>query len=542
LEGFEEGVLGVEEGMGDGVWGMGEEETPAPHTPNPIPHTPNPVPQTPELQSTQELTEQMVIFNKAREKLEEKEKYELNNRNNFCFLLACSCRERGLLQKNFKPFFRRDFAAAKTQVEELSPREVEDIVHSAYSYAGKEAPHTPNAASRTPKKGRRGTDDFAMLEWLPANYNGYYDEINEHVYIRKKGETLFHPYNHRRDGSIILIELRKAGIACQSKEDVRDILFSSLSQTKNIPKEWFLNHPWDGKGDPFEAFCKRFHVKDPEYFRKTLKMWSIALVASLFEDDVVNHNIFVLQSDKQGIGKTRLWSLFLPKPLRMYYSEGVPDMRNKDAKVLMSRTLLINLDELGVLSSRSEVNNLKALLTMLGPIERGAYQEEFKKYIHRASFCAAVNDAKIITDPCGSRRHYIHHLDGIDDYNLPVPDEYWGQVFSWYAGDERYYLLPGEVQAVIDRNEAHRQMSLEEGFIRDYAIKPQPGEDAPWLSISQIVKKLTMLTGMNLDKSSHRVVGCVLTKEGYPSRIVHGYTQYQLYFKTNEQLGNESQS
>ncbi|GAB6395361.1 MAG: hypothetical protein MdMp024_1673 [Bacteroidales bacterium] len=396
----------------------------------------------------------------------------------------------------------------------------------------------PFTIPQTQKK-KGGTDTEAMLEWIPAHYESYYDEIYEHVQLHGKGDP-FHPYNHRRDGSIILIEIRKDGIACASKEEVRNVLFSKISPRKNVPKDWFRSHLWNGQGNPFEDVCRRFHVNDPDYFRKTFKMWCIALVASLFEDDVVNHTIFVLQSDKQGIGKTRFWSLFLPEPLRIYYSEGVPDMRNKDAKVLMSRTLLINLDELGVLSSRSEVNNLKALLTMLGPIERGAYQEEFKKYIHRASFCAAVNDPQIITDFCGSRRHYIHQLDGIDDYNVPVPDEFWSQIFYWYTTGERYWLLPEEVPEIMERNEQHRDISLIEGFIRDYCIKPKPGEEAPWYSISQIAKKLSMLTGMNFDRNCARTIGRVCSKLGFTPRRVNGHTQYQLFFKNNEQIDNEA--
>ena len=194
---------------------------------------------------------------------------------------------------------------------------------------------------------------FGITEkYLSEKYDFRYNEIALEIEYKPKKEKKFKSVNENS----LYIELQKKGIKI-SISNLIALLRSDYVTNFNPIKEYFLSLPkWDGKLHIQElaSYVPTFDQKQFEYH---FVKWCVRTVKCVFLDDYFNKQAFILVHKGQSSGKSTFCRFMCPPDLSNYIAEDISS--DKDARILLAKNFLLNLDELAVLS-RKEINQLKS--------------------------------------------------------------------------------------------------------------------------------------------------------------------------------------
>ena len=174
------------------------------------------------------------------------------------------------------------------------------------------------------------------------------------------------------------------------------------------PFRYYLDHlpPWDGQDYIIELSLSvsiRGGVEKQMLFYEYLKKWLVAMVAGWVDETVVNHVMLVLIGE-QGSYKTTWFNYLLPPELKTYfYTKTNANRMGRDDLLTLAQYGLVCCEELDTMRP-SELNQLKAVLTMPSIDERAAYAHFHEHRQHIASFCGTGNNVQFLSDETGNRR------------------------------------------------------------------------------------------------------------------------------------------
>lgn len=318
--------------------------------------------------------------------------------------------------------------------------------------------------------------------------------------------------------------------------DVHSVLESEFVPEFNPFVQYFHSLPeWDGTTDYIGQLAATVHVEgDAALFDNCFRKWLVATVVSLMVKEVTNHEILVLVG-RQGCYKTTWLARLLPPELRRYFCVRSNNGRlTKDDNLALSEFALICLEEIDELR-QSELNQLKALVTLPAVNERRAYGHYKENRPHIASFCGTTNHPEFLNDPTGSRRWLPFTVKHIDDpYTHPV--EYAGvyaQALSLWRKGFRYWFDEKEIAQVNARSERFETASLETDLILASFRVPMPGEECLFLTVGEILQHIS--GGMKNPLSAVKV-GLALRKAGFEHLRVGGKRGYRVVMYTYEEV------
>ena len=312
------------------------------------------------------------------------------------------------------------------------------------------------------------------------------------------------------------------------QQDLRAVIDSEFVELYN-PFVRYLDslEPWDGKTDHIAALAAQVHVTTgKELFPVFFKKWLVAMVASLLDENVVNHEILVLIG-RQGIYKTTWLNNLLPPQLRKYfYLKSNSRNISKDDLLTLSEFAIVCLEELDEMEGR-EVNQLKALTTMRHVNERAAYAHYKENRPHIASLCGTGNNLHFLTDLTGNRRWMPFEVESIDNPYLNQPDYegVYAQAHALLQGGFHFWLEKDETEALNLHNKYFEVPCIEKELIQVYFRRPKPGDDCSFLSNSQIMMRLE--SGIR-HKLSAVKIGQAMKQEGYESVRKNGKRGYRV--------------
>ena len=211
------------------------------------------------------------------------------------------------------------------------------------------------------------------------------------------------------------IELQRAGLNTDM-QTLHAYLTSNCIEQYHPVKSYLDSLPeWDGH-DHIADLLGMVHCRDcsPEKFDFYVRRWLVAMVAATIDDEVVNHQIFVLLGP-QGTYKTSFMNNLLPPELRRYFCVKTNSQRmTKDDAFALTENILIDMEEIDSMG-RQEVNQLKAMASQPFVKDRPFYGRSKVRLPHRASFCATGNNLQFLTDDTGNRRWLVFEVDHIDN-------------------------------------------------------------------------------------------------------------------------------
>ena len=211
------------------------------------------------------------------------------------------------------------------------------------------------------------------------------------------------------------IDMQRAGLNTDM-QTLHAYLTSNYVKEFHPVKHYLESLPeWDGH-DHIADLLRMVHCRDcsPEDFDFYVRRWLVAMVAATLDDNVVNHQIFVLLGP-QGTYKTSFMNNLLPPELRQYFCMKTNSQRmTKDDAFALAENVLIDMEEIDSMG-RQEVNQLKAMASQPFVKDRPAYGRSKVRLPHMASFCATGNNMQFLTDETGNRRWLVFEVDYIDN-------------------------------------------------------------------------------------------------------------------------------
>lgn len=340
------------------------------------------------------------------------------------------------------------------------------------------------------------TTIFHVVEdYLLKHYDLRFNKISIEIEISQKDKNEWFSCNENS----LWLELQKKNMKI-SINSLVSILKSDFVPEYNPIANYFENLPqWDKKTDYIKMFANYVELErdeSREQFDYHFKKWCVRAVKCALLDGYFNKQVFVLTDDGNGqnIGKSS-WCRFLcPPKLSNYIAEDMSD--DKDARILLCKNFLINLDELAALS-RKEINQLKSYFSKTHINERLPYDKKNSILPRVASFIGSTNMSTFLQDETGSVRWLCFVVKNINwqyrnEFNI---DNLWSQAYA-LSNDINFdeTLTVQDIQQNELRNDKFQIISPEKDLIQKHFTFPKSSDEAEFLTSTEILHHINTYT------------------------------------------------
>ena len=321
-------------------------------------------------------------------------------------------------------------------------------------------------------------------------------------------------------------------------QDIYRVLESDFVPEFN-PFTFYLEHlpPWDGVDHILAmsvSVAIKGDVEEQMLFAQYLKKWLVGMVAGWIDPAVVNNVILVLIGE-QGSYKTTWFNYLLPPELRAYfYTKTNASKMGRDDLLTLAQYGLVCCEELDTMRP-SELNQLKAAVTMPSIDERAAYAHFHEHRKHIASFCGTGNNMQFLSDPTGNRRWLPFEVESIESPR-ERPFDYEGiyaQAYALYRQGFQFWFSKAEIDRLAEHNRQFETPRLEAELVQQYFRRPEglePGEFMPVSLALQIV-------GVGItQKLSTVMLGRAFVEQGFERRTSHNVRGYIVVRRSAEEM------
>lgn len=364
------------------------------------------------------------------------------------------------------------------------------------------------------------TNIFDITEnYLSTRYDFRYNEIALEVEYRKKGNKNFKPVNENS----LYIELQKKGIKI-SISNLIALLRSDYVNNFNPIKDYFLNLPkWDEQ-QHIQNLASYLTTTDQKQFEYHFIKWCVRCVKCVFEEDYFNKQAFVIVQNTQSSGKSTFCRFMCPPDLSSYIAEDISN--DKDARILLAKNFLINLDELAVLSKK-EINHLKSYFSKTVINERLPYDRKNSILSRVCSFIGSTNMATFLNDESGSVRWLCFELTKQINFAYKKDidiNKVWAQAYALSKTDFDCELSKKDVDENEKRNSKYKSLSAEHEIISKYFKIPKDEKEIQFMTSSDVLHYLSI----KYQRLNHVNIGKAMTGLGFErikdrERQVYGY-------------------
>jgi predicted P-loop ATPase len=362
-------------------------------------------------------------------------------------------------------------------------------------------------------------------DFLGSLYDFRRNVVLEKTEYKLKGKQEFQRMTERDYNSFYRL-LHKSDISI-SMGTLRGLLNSDFVKMYDPFIEYFENLPkWDGKTDYILELAQTVQTNNDELWQECLKKWLVALVASATIEKAVNHTVIVF-SGKQGLGKTTWHMNLVPKALKDYRYSGAIRPDNKDSIINLSECLLINLDELESLN-KSELGDLKEMITKPAIRIRRPYGFFSEKFIRRASFTGSVNKSQFLNDTTGSRRFLCFEATQINYQKEIDMDLVYAQAVALLNSGYQYWFDQKEIDRIAANNESYQVVRLEEELLLKKFQPTKSKEDGILYTATDIAKILTGTLKTGVTDAFLNNLGKALVKHRFSREKEGGIYKYRV--------------
>jgi len=287
------------------------------------------------------------------------------------------------------------------------------------------------------------------------------------------------------------------------------------------PFRFYLDHlpPWNGENHILAmsmSVMVKGEVEEQMLFADYLTKWLVAMVAGWVDDTVVNNVILVLIGE-QGSYKTTWFNYLLPPELSQYfYTKTNANRMGRDDLLTLAQYGLVCCEELDTMRP-SELNQLKAAVTMPSIDERAAYAHFHEHRKHIASFCGTGNNPQFLSDPTGNRRWLPFEIDGIlSPRDNPFDYEgIYSQAYALYQKGFQFWFSQQEIQRLAVHNRQFETPQIEQELVEVFFRRPLGKEVGEYMPVSRAMQ----------------IIGGSITQHINASRLGQAFTSQGFEFK-----------
>lgn len=249
----------------------------------------------------------------------------------------------------------------------------------------------------------------------------------------------------------------------------------------------------EGDTDYIQQLADSVTIKGGEEQQKLwtcyLRKWLVGMLAGWTLDDVVN-NVIIVLIGAQGSGKSTWIAMVLPPELRQYfYTKTNASRLSKDDLLVLATYGLMLCEELDTMKP-SELNQLKAAVTMLTIDERAAYAHYAEHRPHIASFAATGNNVQFLSDPTGNRRWLPFEVESIQsprEHPFDYPHIY-AQALHLLRSGFRYWFTQQEIIELNLHNHKFEAPRLERELVALYFAHPTEEQHGIFMTASRALQ------------------------------------------------------
>lgn len=224
---------------------------------------------------------------------------------------------------------------------------------------------------------------------------------------------------------------------------------------------------WDGE-DRIRAYARRVPTDYdlwPDHFHR----WMLAMVAQWMNLSRDYGNAVVpMLIGRQGTHKSTFCRLLLPPELREYYIDDIKLDNAEQVERMLSRMLLVNIDEYNAKTDREQAK-IKRVLTEKDVQTRKMRSDQYELRPRMASFIATTNEQEPLVDPTGSRRYLCCEVTGLIDTDTPIDHhQLYAQAVQELHCGALWHFTKAEEEAICQHNERYRRESTPETLLLSF--------------------------------------------------------------------------
>ncbi len=240
---------------------------------------------------------------------------------------------------------------------------------------------------------------------------------------------------------------------------------------------------WDGQTDYIRDLARRVptgFVQWPDYFH----CWMLAMVAQWLNlSNEFGNAIVPILIGAQGTHKSTFCRMLLPPGLREYYIDDIKLDNAEQVERMLSRMLLVNIDEYNAKTDREQAK-IKRVLTEKNVQTRKMRSDQYVLLPRMASFIATTNDLEPLYDPTGSRRYLCCEVTGIIDTGTPIDYRaVYAQAVTELRSGAPWYYSKDEEADIERHNQTYRRQSTPETVLLSYFEPAERSKDYFMLAV-----------------------------------------------------------
>ena len=271
--------------------------------------------------------------------------------------------------------------------------------------------------------------------------------------------------------------------------DVEQYVRSSLIPRYNPVTDYLNGCPaWDGT-DHIRALARRVPCgfrEWPDWWHR----WFLAMVAQWQQLSRDHGNSLVpMLIGQQGTRKSTFCRMLLPPSLRDYYIDDIKLDTAEQVERMISRMLLVNIDEYNAKTDREQAK-IKRILTECDVQTRKMRSDQYESRRRTASFIATTNEREPLTDATGSRRYLCCEVTGPIDTETPIDHrQLYAQAIYELDHGAPYFFTRDEEMLIELHNTCYQQQSSPEQLLLAY-YEPAPRQKEHYLRAVDIQREL----------------------------------------------------
>jgi len=174
----------------------------------------------------------------------------------------------------------------------------------------------------------------------------------------------------------------------------------------NPPVDFILSEKWDGipRIDIWLEKTFEVHIVDKILCRSIAANWMKGLVNRICTPGCQFDTVLVLEGEQGGGKSSAIRALAAP-----WHAETSLDVDEKDFQLILTQNIVVEFSE-GATLSRSDMSNMKTMITKREDNLRRPYERNVNKFLRRCVFAMTTNQDQYLKDETGNRRWLPVHV------------------------------------------------------------------------------------------------------------------------------------
>lgn len=308
-----------------------------------------------------------------------------------------------------------------------------------------------------------------IKEFLEEAYDIRFNSITQTLEYREKNAIGYEQFTDQIKTDII-IQLKQLFFK-KPKEDLDDLLNSSLIPKFNPIKEYFNSVSYEGEGY-IDRLCRCIVLDDPDrlidgkpyrqLFRSYFEKWLTACY--LCASGRLVNDVMLILIGAQGRFKTSFLNFLTPKKLEDYRvcSHINPTLTDYNTSNYLAEKIFINVDDQMENIFGRDYNSMKAIISAPDITNRKLYRASHQRRRRIANFCGSVNESRFLRDS-NNRRYLCFAITDIkaEYINIDI-DAVWAEVKRKADKANIAYIFGKEDYRMIDLMNAAFEAPTEE--------------------------------------------------------------------------------